>query len=360
MVLSAWPIPACEPVPTAPPPRIERPREPHWEPLFNPPPDLVLVVRPQAVLGDEAYGPVLRRAFDVARQQSRLVAAAGPLQVLEDAEEVLIAARDHRGRDEADLVVVLRGVGAAIDPLHVTDDVGHPMWIVAPNRPAPDVRELWRAPADAGADRSPEPDAQDSSDTSLFELPGRTWVIAVGDARSRAREVFVRGDVGPAPSGSGDDAAVLAELRMRGSSLVARVRALEPPALLSPIGRSLAMLTVALPAKGGALIHATLSYSDDAAVSPAGDTLRQALDALAGASGAKETPGGDAGSPAGASQASRGNYAWLRGAKVVAAPRSLEVTVPLPPRVTAAPDAGPASPAPRDADPPKPERRRGG
>ena len=214
-----------------------RPAEPHWEPLFSPPPDVFILVRPQAVLTDAAYGPVVRGALALARGKSHLVASVGPAEVLEGAEEVLVGARDRGDPADVDVVVVVRGVPADLDPARLSDEAGHPLWVVGPSRPSVDVTELWRA---AGAASSAGDGTATTEDTeaSLFELPGRTWVLAAGASRARARDLLSRA-TRATRSVEGEDEAALALVRVRGPSLVRRVRALRPPSLLSPVGRAL-------------------------------------------------------------------------------------------------------------------------
>ena len=59
---------------------------------------------------------------------------------------------------------------------------------------------------------------------SLFELPGRTWVIATGAARQRARDAFAHPFARPPME---LDASALAIVRIDGPSLVARVAFLQ-------------------------------------------------------------------------------------------------------------------------------------
>jgi hypothetical protein len=306
--------------------------EAHWEPLFTPTPDVFIVVRPQALLGDAAYGPVLRGALALAREKSHLVASAGPAEVLEGADEVLVAARDRGDPAEVDVIAVVRGVPAEVDPARLVDEAGHFLWVVGPTRPSPDVTELWRAP------RSGQGSAEDAddADASLFELPGRTWVLAAGAARARARDVLSRPDTA-VHRVEGDEKGALALVRMRGTSLVRRVQALRSPALLSPIGHALDAVTLAL-ARGDGSIQATLSYKDRPSVDAAEATVKDALRAFAEHAPPADDDAGPApqGEPAkqatratGATQ-NRGVSAWLRGATVDSSPCCVVVSIPAP------------------------------
>jgi hypothetical protein len=356
-VLSATALAACT-TPGAPAPAPARSTELRWQTLFSPAPDLLIVLRPQAVRRDEAYGPVIRRAIELAREHSRLVAETGALQAMEDAEEVIIGAREVRVREtdetgeldethaprearesrETDFVVVVRGVSADVDPANVVGETGHPLWVPGPNGPAAGVRELVRAPpaltdAQGGSDVA----ADEASKASLFELPGRTWVIATGLARARARDAFSRSAPGPRVDvdTDGDDSA-LAMVRLSGPALVARVRVLRPPALLAPLGRGLSAVTVLLPrtrGRGDAEIRASFAYEDERAVAPAEATAREALNAL----NALRAPGKD-GDASGESRKSEGkstsgrdatDYGWLRPAAVRSSRCCVVLTVPL-------------------------------
>jgi hypothetical protein len=301
-------------------PVARQPAEPHWEPLFSPPPDVFILVRPQAVLSDAAFGPVVRGALALARDKSHLVASVGPAEVLEGAEEVLVAARDRGDPAEVDVVVVVRGVPADVDPARLADEAGHRLWVVGPSRPSPDVTELWRAPDSAGDGTATTEDTQ----ASLFELPGRTWVLAAGASRARARELLSR-EASTARAVEGEDENALALVRVRGPSLVRRVRALRPPALLSPVGHALDALTLSL-ARGDGSIRATLSYADRGSVAPAESTVKEALRALTDSDGDKSGDGAERGDGGGSTKAPVS--AWLEGSTVSSSACCVLVTVP--------------------------------
>ncbi|HEX3772001.1 MAG TPA: hypothetical protein VHV30_14090 [Polyangiaceae bacterium] len=262
-----------------------------WQDAFVAPPEVLVVLYPGALRDDPVYGPLLRRAIALARQQSRVVARTRALEVIEDAEEVIAGWRSG-GEDGDDLVLVIRGVRADVDPATVVDSDGRPLW--APGPPG-DVRELVRASDASSADSAP---------ASLFELPGRTWVIATGDARARVRSAFLRGPrvrrpVVPEPRAE----EALLSVRIDGPSLVRHVPALRPggerPRALGAVGRDLVdvVLEVAAggtggtegapPVDGGApasptrLIEAVLSYGTADAASAAEATVAEVLEALA-------------------------------------------------------------------------------
>jgi hypothetical protein len=265
-----------------------------WQDAFVAPPEVLVVLYPGALRDDPVYGPLLRRAIALARQQSRVVARTRALEVIEDAEEVIAGWRSG-GQDADDLVLVIRGVRADVDPATVVDSDGRPLW--APGPPG-DVRELVRA--------SDAPSVDRDVPASLFELPGRTWVIATGDARARVRAAFLRGPrvhrpVVPEPAAE----EALLSVRIDGPSLVRHVPALraggdrgDRPRALGAVGRDLTdvVLEVAAggaegaeagpPADGGAppsptrLIKAALSYGTADSASAAEATIVEVVEAL--------------------------------------------------------------------------------
>ncbi len=289
--------------------------EPRWEDVFDRTPELLAVVFPTALRKDAVYGPLLRRAIDLVREQSRVVAETRALDAMEDAEEVIVgvrpdvaAARDAGG----EVVVVVRGVRADVDPVTLVDADGHALWEPGPSGR---VRELVRRATPTSTDPATSP-----VPASLFELPGRTWVIASGDARARARSVFAR-PLGrpplPAPTAG---ATALLTLRIDGPSLVARVRALQPSSGLAAFGRRLEAVTLELAADPSApdagsgsdaaglhrTLKASLSYAEADAATSAEATARDVVAAiarkrpedlawLASASVERPAPGGIAG-----------------------------------------------------------------
>jgi hypothetical protein len=317
------------------------PARPRWEAVLDPTPELLVVIRPQAVRRDRMSGPLVRQAIELARERSRLVTAVGALQAMEDAEEVIVGAREGDWEEPREIVIVVRGVRADIDPAGLVDETGRALWVASPREPSADVREL-RAPADERTSEGDE-SAQGpiaARDASLFELPGRTWVIATGNARARARDLFARAPAGPPTTalelpqlegsalrgcdtdGEDDKGSRLALVRLNGPALVAHLRALRPPALLAPVGRELASVTIVLlSGENGenGVLRAALTYDRTQAVAPAEATVREALAALLSAS--------QAGQADQANQANQKEYAWMRSATVHASRSCLVVTV---------------------------------
>ena len=79
-----------------PPSRFDS--EPRWEDVFDTTPELLAVIHPTALRKDRVYGPLLRRAIDLVREQSRVVAETRALDAMEDAEEVIVGVRPDAPR----------------------------------------------------------------------------------------------------------------------------------------------------------------------------------------------------------------------------------------------------------------------
>jgi hypothetical protein len=273
--------------------------EPHWQDVFETTPELLFVLRPTALAKDKVYGPLLRRILEAARERSRVVAATRVLEVVQEADEVVLALRpSERGGDEpAEVVVVVRGVPSNVDPAKVVDADGRPLWSPGPNGP---VRELVRERDEHGH----------PLDASLFELEGLTWVIAVGDARTRAREVFAH------PLGRPElqlDPGALAMVRIDGTSLVKHIHALQPLGGLSAVGRKLQSLTALLPPGSDGSLQLALAYTEEDAAAFSEVAARQAIEVI----GRKKPE----------------SLAWLASAKVERPDKRVMVTLPLPPRL---------------------------
>jgi hypothetical protein len=254
--------------------------EPRWQDVFDAIPELYVVVRPRALAQDKVYGPLLRRAVDVARQQSRVVAATRALEAMEDADEVVAGVRADAPDRPGELVLVARGTRADLDPGKLVDEDGRALWATGPTG---SVRELVRERDEHGA----------AIAASLFELPGRTWVIASGDARTRARDVFAH----PVRRPQWEfDREALAIVRLDGPSLVARVRPLQPTGGLSAVGKRLQSVTLTLPPGGAKEVSATLSYGTEDAAALAEVAVREAMAAV--------------------SRSKRESLAWLASARV--------------------------------------------
>jgi hypothetical protein len=289
--------------------------EPQWQDVFEEIPPVLLVVRPRAVRGDKVYGPLFRRVVDLARERSRVVSATRAMEAVEDADEVVVGIPSEGG-EAGDLVMVVEGVSASIDPSKLVDSDGRALW--APG-PTGRVRELVRERDERGS----------PLDASLFELPGRTWVIASGQSRARARDAFAH-PLGRPPLELDPDALAIA--RIDGPSLVARFRALQDLGALAAIGRKLRTLTVRLPAvqggvqagvqgsaqgsaqgTDGAVVEIALGYGDEDAAAFAEVRAREVVEVVA-----RKKPD---------------RLAWLAKAKVDRPDKRVLVTLPLPPQL---------------------------
>jgi hypothetical protein len=236
-------------------------REPSWQDALPPHAPIQLGLRPPMLQGDRIYGPLWRHALGVARARSRVVAGTRLLEAVERAEEVRVhldalgdrpsdASRDG----SADMVVVVRGVPGDVDPGTLVDPDGHLLWSAGPFGP---VRELVH---EQDPDGTPNP-------ASLFELPGRTWVIASGPLRARARDAFVRPQGRPEPPFERFESDALAVLVLDGPTLVARVGALGANGGLASLGHGLESVAFELRPGVEHEVRAVLTYQkeDDAA-----------------------------------------------------------------------------------------------
>jgi hypothetical protein len=256
----------------------------------------LVVVRPRSLRQDKTYGPLLAHAVAAARANNRVVAATRALDAVEDADEVLVGV-DAGSSDARDLVVVTRGVRADLDPGKLSDGEGHTLWQPGPSGA---VRELVCERDAHGADIG----------ASLFELPGRTWVIASGEARARARDVFAHPVNRPIPELERD---ALAVVRLDGPSLVRHTRQLQGTGPLSALGHHLQWAAAALPPGDERVVRATLSYTDDDSAGVAEIAVRETLMALA--------------------RSKSDRFAWLGSATVERADRRIVIRSPLPPEL---------------------------
>jgi hypothetical protein len=276
--------------------------EPHWQDVFHDVPELFFVIRPKALREDRIYGPLLRRAIRLAREQSKVVAATRMAESVEDAEEVVLGLSHAAGR-AAEAILVENGVRTDIDPAKLVDDDGGLFWTLGPSGA---IRELVHG-------GPPKRDPEQDPDASLFELPGRTWVIATGPARDRARDVFARPLNRPLSAYTAVDDRALAFLRIDGATLVSRVQPLHGRGPLSTVGDKLVSAVLSLPPGAEHSLRAVLAYADDDAALAAESVLRETFSALGRMSTAK--------------------LAWLGNASLTRAGTSVIATAPLPPQL---------------------------
>jgi hypothetical protein len=223
-------------------------RSPRIEDAFEGEPAFVLVVRPTKLTRDPLYGPLVRRASQLASARVAVAEAVGTttLAALERTEEVILGAYDHDARDA---VIALRGVPADIEASGVLDTNGKPLWTHVRDLPR-GIEELAAADPSAGA--------------ALFVLPRRAWVVAVGPAVARARAAFAEGAHGSGTSLISIEDRPLGVARLRGAALL-RARPSLADGALAPIMRDLDVVSVSLePGPEGAVgeVAARFEYGD--------------------------------------------------------------------------------------------------
>lgn len=241
---------------------------PQWQDVFDGTPELYAVVRPQAIKKDAVYGSFFRSLLRVAQAKTEMTGVTA-LEALEGCDEIILgvrrdAAGDARMLDDA--AIVFRGVPASLDPAKMTDTSGAPLFrLLGEHAKAPEYERV------GGADGRRGP-----SSGSLFVLPERTWVVALGSARERAREAFRTPFGRPAPK---TDPAALAVVRLDAGAFVRGQRIEKSPAL-GPLTRKLESLSFSLaPGKGGVI--ATLRYQDEDASAWAEMHAKRLLEELA-------------------------------------------------------------------------------
>lgn len=238
-------------------------RAPALEDALDGEPDLLVVVRPRSIARDRLYGPLFRRASLLASTRSGAAnVGTTALAAFERADEAIVVAYDRGGRDA---VIAVRGVPADVDAITMVDTDGKPLWERAREDPG-GVTEL--------AARDPKVDA------ALFVLPLRVWVIAVGDAVARARDVYARRS--PRPSRSVDlrvDPSSLAVVQLRGESIVRHEPRLRVGPLAS-IGRDLDHVDLALEPGVAGQVVGRFVYSADGSALEAEQRMKDVLGAF--------------------------------------------------------------------------------
>ena len=273
------------PVPTKA--AVAIPSGPRWEDAFDTSADILCVLHPKALLRDPLYGPLLSRISLLASSRSAAVAATRSLDAIESSDEVLVALRTRAENDIADdssagggVMLVLRGVRADIDAANVVDSDGRPLWIPATTNNAKAAFTEYTH-QESRALRGGGGGAPASTTASLFVLPGRTWVVATGPSRDRAREVFVRPQGRPAFK---YDESALVSIRVDGQSLLESVEKLRSSGQLSAIGKDLRTVAFVLrpnplegrgDKRGQAAVE--VSYSDEESAAVAEVTMRRVV-----------------------------------------------------------------------------------
>jgi hypothetical protein len=227
--------------------RAARALGPRLEDAFDGDPALLLVIRPTKLTRDPLYGPLIRRASELASARVAVGEAVGTtaLAALERTDEIILGAYD---RDARDAVIALRGVPADVEASHVLDTTGKPLWVHLHDLSG-GVEEL--APSDP------------NTNAALFVLPRRAWIIAVGGAATRARTAFVEGTHPAAPLTAIDEGPLVVG-RLRGSALL-RARPSLANGALAPLARDLDHASLSLePGPEGAVgeVVARFVYGD--------------------------------------------------------------------------------------------------
>jgi hypothetical protein len=232
VLLSLLSVTGCgQPPPAAPARRVQQ--EPSWPDVFEGAPDLYAVVRPRALKRDAIYGALWKSMMSAAEARG-VMQGATMVEAVDGSEEVIVGLG---GSVEGALV--LRGVPANLDPERILDARGRPLF-----RPLTDrTRVVEYALVDAG-----------HTDGSVFVLPDRTWVGALGETRSRARQVFATPLHRPTPEVEHD---ALATVRVTG----ALAHVLDRHPVFGPLSRRLSSATLSLmPGKSGVVL--ALAYPD--------------------------------------------------------------------------------------------------
>jgi hypothetical protein len=310
-------LPACGP--SGPPPQAtKREIAPAWQDVFDGTPELYAVIRPQALKRDAVYGSFFKTLMRVAQAKSEMTGVTA-LEAAEGCDEILVGVSKKEGQAE-DAAIVFRGVPGALDPQRMTDAGGHPMFRLIDERAK--VPELERI------------DRKNLAGGSLFVLPDRTWVIATGAARARARQAFAAPFGRPAPR---VDADALASVRLDPDAFL-RTPRFEKSSIMGPLLKKLSALTLALkPGKGGAVVK--LQYEDEDATAWAELQTKRLIEDLAAANfqapperppaaGPRRPTTPPPPPPEGGRR-----LAWLKDAKVTREGNAVTVQLPLPPRL---------------------------
>ncbi len=289
-----------------------------WQDVFDGTPDVYVVVRPQAIKRDPVFGPLWQTAVRLA-QSRNLLNGPTALEAAEGCDEIVVGT--YSGDDAA---IVFRGVSSGLDPGRVADGNGRP---------------LFRSVGERGRVAEYEPRAAGGG--SLFVLPDRTWVVALGEARGRARQAYTTPFGRPAPR---VDERALAVVRF-GEAVVQSPRYTKS-LVFGPLTRKLAWVSVALePGKSGLLL--TFQYQDEDGAAWGEMHAKRIAEALANAPPPETTPPPAArrpgGPPARRPQDPAKRLEWLKDTKVAREENAVKVSVSLPARLLEElPNANPA------------------
>ncbi|MBX3193083.1 MAG: hypothetical protein KF819_39225 [Labilithrix sp.] len=286
---------SCDAGDRPPPAAARRELTAQWQDVFDGTPELYAVVRPQAIKRDQVYGALFKALVRVAQARTEMRGVTS-LEAMEGCEEIVIGIRkDAQGEDAA---IVFRGVPASLDPSKMTDASGRQILRLIDGRAKTQEFE-WR-------------DRRNTEAGSMFVLPDRTWVGAMGEARARARQAFASPFGRPAPK---SDPEALASVRLDAASFFSSAR-FQKSAIVGPLTRKLRALTISLrPGKTG--LVTTLEYQDEDASAWAEMHVKRVIEELAQI---EPRPG-------------RPNLSWLKGAVVGHEGSAVTVKVAVPPRL---------------------------
>jgi hypothetical protein len=312
-------LPSCG---EAPPPKVvKHEAAPSWQDVFDGTPELYAVVRPQLMKRDAVYGNFFKVVMRIAQARAE-AAGATVLEAAEGCDEILVGISRREGMPE-EAAIVFRGVPANLDPQKMTDSAGHPMFrLVDSHAKVPELERLDRRNVAGG---------------SLFVLPDRTWVVALGDARARARQAFASPFGRPAPK---VDPNALASVRLDANAFLKNGRFGTSP-LTAPLVKKLTAAIVGLmPGQGGVVVR--LQYQDEDATAWAEMQAKRVLDEVAHAEPQQAPPprppaaGGHrrpTTAPPPPPPDAGPRLAWLKDAKVTRDGNAIDVHLPVPPRL---------------------------
>jgi hypothetical protein len=250
---------SCGPSDDRPKTAARREVGPQWQDVFDGVPEVYAIIRPQAIKRDAVYGQFFKSLVRVAQVKTSMKGVTS-LEAFEGCDEIIIGIRKDPNGGAEDAAMIFRGVPASLDATKMTDSTGHNM--------------LRLIDAKAKVPEYDWVDRQSTASGSLFVLPDRTWVGAMGEARARARSAFATPFGRPAPKA---DPEALASVRFDAAAFLTPT--VEKSGLVGPMTRKLRAITLALkPGKGG--VVASLHYADEDASAFAEMHLRRVIEEL--------------------------------------------------------------------------------
>ncbi len=262
---------------------VKKETGPDWGDVWSGLPEVYVVVRPQTLRNDKVYGAFWRTLLRAAQARG-FARGATMTEALEGAQEVIV------GLNKGEAAVVLRGVPAQLDPAKMQSDDGKQLFHLQSD---PRNRVLEYTPNDPRL-----------SDGSLFVLPDRTWVGALGPARDRGRAVFASPEHRPHIDVS---KSALAVGRISGGF----IRLFEKHPRFGPLTKKLDAVTFELDPNGGTASFG-LTYGESAATAYGEMQAKRIVADLAG---------------------SDKNREWLKNAKIAYEGDTVFVRFALPPQL---------------------------